>query len=195
AGLFFGPVIVGLYRLAQRLTAMAVDVTARGMQAVALPGLAGVQDDSEAFAARLLQMQRLTSLMALPLLGLVAGAAAPLEGILGSEWDGTATAIRLLAIMQAFAALSLLLGPALQAWNRPGTLAIVIWISSGLKVLALASAPWLADGSNDLIVLSIAMIVATAMGSVLIMVVAAKVLKVRKIGSASCRARVEIEGF
>src|SRR5690625_3132633 len=179
AGLFFGPVIVGLYRLAQRLAAMAVDVTARGMQAVALPGLAGVQDDSEAFAARLLQMQRLTSLMALPLLGLVAGAAAPLEGILGSEWDGTATAIRLLAIMQAFAALSLLLGPALQAWNRPGTLATVIWISSGLKVLALASAPWLADGSNDLIVLSIAMIVATAMGSVLIMVVAANVLQVQ----------------
>src|SRR5699024_11251457 len=85
AGLFFGPVIVGLYRLAQRLTAMAVDVTARGMQAVALPGLAGVQDDSEAFAARLLQMQRLTSLMALPLLGLVAGAARSEERRVGKE--------------------------------------------------------------------------------------------------------------
>lgn len=178
-GLFFGPVIVGLYRLAQRLTSTAVDVTARGMQAVALPGLSGVQDDSSEFATRLLRMQRITSLLALPLLGLVAGAALPLELILGQEWEGTATAIRLLALMQAFTAISLLLGPALQAWNRPGTLSIVIWISSGLKVLALASAAWLADGSGGLIALCVAMIAATALSSMLIVVTASRVLSVR----------------
>lgn len=178
-GLFFGPVIVGLYRLAQRVTSTAVDVTARGMQAVALPGLSGVQDDSAAFAAQLLRMQRITTVMALPLLGLLAGAALPLEQILGEEWDGTATAIRLLALMQAFTALSLLLGPALQAWNRPGTLSIVVWISSGLKVLALAGAAWLADGSAGLVSLCAAMIAATALSSILIVAVAARVLRVR----------------
>lgn len=178
-GLFFGPVIVGLYRLAQRLTATAVDVTARGMQAVALPGLSGVQDDPAAFGTRLLRMQRITSVMALPLLGLVAGAASPLEEILGQEWDGTATAIRLLTIMQAFSAISLLLGPALQARNRPGTLSIVIWISSGLKVFALAFAAWLADESGGLIILCIAMIGATALSSILLVVVASRVLSVR----------------
>ncbi|WP_168211865.1 oligosaccharide flippase family protein [Ruania zhangjianzhongii] len=178
-GLFFGPVVVGLYRLAQRLTSTAVDVTARGMQAVALPGLSGIQDDSTAFATRLLKMQRITSMLALPLLGLLAGAASPLEKILGQEWEGTATAIQLLAIMQAFTAISLLLGPALQARNRPGTLSIVIWISSGLKVLALAAAAWLAGGSGGLIVLCVAMITATAMSSILIVAVAARVLGVR----------------
>jgi len=178
-GLFFGPIVVGLYRLAQRLTATAVDVTARGMQAVALPGLSGVQDDSAGFACRLLRMQRFTSVMALPLLGLLAGAALPLERILGPNWDGTSTAIRLLAIMQAFTALSLLLGPALQARNRPGTLSIVIWISSGLKVLALAAAAWLADGSGGLIALCLAIITATALSSFLIVTVAARVLRVR----------------
>ncbi|HIZ37824.1 MAG TPA: lipopolysaccharide biosynthesis protein [Candidatus Ruania gallistercoris] len=177
-GLFFGPVIVGLYRLAQRLTATAVDVTARGMQAVALPGLSGVQDDSGAFAGRLLRMQRITSMLALPLLGLLAGAALPLEQLLGPEWESTATAIRLLALMQAFAAISLLLGPALQAWNRPGTLSIVIWISSGLKVLALVSAAWFLD-SDGLIALCIAMIVATALSSILIVAVATRVLSLR----------------
>src|SRR5699024_4352705 len=91
-GVLFGPIIVGLYRLAQRLTATVVDVTARGMQAVALPGLSGLQDDSVEFAPRLLRMQRITSVLALPLLGLVAGAALPLERILGSDWNGTATA-------------------------------------------------------------------------------------------------------
>ena len=178
-GLFFGPVIVGLYRLAQRLTSTAVDVTARGMQAVALPGLAGVQDDSAVFATRLLRMQRVTSMMALPLLGLLAGAALPLERILGPEWDGAATAIRLLALMQAFTAVSLLLGPALQAWNRPGTLSIVIWISSGLKLLALTSAAWLWDSSGSLFALCVAMIAATAMSSILIVAVAARVLDIR----------------
>lgn len=118
-------------------------------------------------------------MMALPLLGLVAGAASPLEEILGQEWDGTATAIRLLTIMQAFSAISLLLGPALQARNRPGTLSIVIWISSGLKVFALAFAAWLADESGGLIILCIAMIGATALSSILLVVVASRVLSVR----------------
>src|SRR5699024_8137734 len=157
----------------------AVDVTARGMQAVALPGLSGVQDDSAEFAARLLRMQRISSVLALPLLGLLAGTALPLERILGTDWDGTATAIRLLALMQALTAISLLLGPALQARNRPGTLSIVIWISSGLKVLALAAAAWLADGSGGLIALCLAIITATALSSFLIVTVAARVLRVR----------------
>lgn len=178
-GLFFGPVIVGLYRLAQRLTSTAVDVTARGMQAVALPGLSGVQDDSAAFATRLLRMQRVTSVMALPLLGLLAGVASPLERILGTQWDGTATAIRLLAVMQAFTAISLLLGPALQAWNRPGALSIVIWISSGLKILALVAAAWLEDSSGGLVALCVAMIAATAMSSILIVIVATRILRIR----------------
>jgi O-antigen/teichoic acid export membrane protein len=178
-GLFFGPVVVGLYRLAQRLTSTAVDVTARGMQAVALPGLAGVQDDSAAFAARLLRMQRITSVMSLPLLGLVAGGASSLEGILGQEWQGTAVAIQVLVVMQAFAAVSLLLGPALQAWNRPGTLSIVIWVTSGLKVLALAVAAWLAGGSGGLVYLCIAMVAATAVGTSLLVVVACRVLRIR----------------
>ncbi|MBZ2196732.1 oligosaccharide flippase family protein [Occultella gossypii] len=178
-GVLFGPVVVGLYRLAQRLTSTAVDVTARGMQAVALPGLAGVQDDRIAFAARLLRMQRITTALALPLLGLLAGAAGPVEEILGPEWDGTATAIRLLTIMQAFAAISLLLGPALQAWNRPGTLSIVIWATSALKVLALVGAAWAADEAIGLIALCVAMIVATAIGSVVIVVVSSRVLRVR----------------
>lgn len=178
-GLLFGPVIVGLYRLAQRLTSTAVDVTARGMQAVALPGLSGVQDDSAVFATRLLRMQRTTSMMALPLLGLVAGAALPLEQILGPEWDGASTAIRLLALMQAFTAVSLLLGPALQARNRPGTLSIVIWISSGLKLLALVAAAWLSDRSGSLFALCVAMIAATAMSSILIVAVAARVLRIQ----------------
>lgn len=179
AGLFFGPVVVGLYRLAERITSTAVDVTARGMQAVALPGLSGVQDNSAAFVARLLRMQRITSLMALPLLGLLVGAALPLERTLGPQWEGTAAAIRLLAIMQAFTAISLLLGPALQARNRPGTLSIVIWISSGLKVLGLVSATWLAEDSGGLVALCLVMIAATAMSSIVIVAVAVRILRIR----------------
>ncbi|TDE94046.1 hypothetical protein EXU48_11355 [Occultella glacieicola] len=179
-GLLFGPVVVGLYRLGQRLASTAVDVTARGMQAVALPGLAGVQGDSIAFGSRLVRMQRITAALALPLLGLLAGAAGPIEKILGPEWDGTATAIRLLAIMQAFAAISLLLGPALQAWNRPGTLSIVIWASSALKIAALVLAAWATpDDSMALVLLCLAMIVATGVSTVVIVWVSSRVLHLR----------------
>lgn len=42
AGPLFGAVVVGLYRLANRLTALVVDVSARSMQAVSLPALAAL---------------------------------------------------------------------------------------------------------------------------------------------------------
>ncbi|TDD98956.1 oligosaccharide flippase family protein [Jiangella asiatica] len=180
AGALFGPVLVGLYRMGQRLATMVVDVTARSMQAVSLPGLASLQDDQPAFNARLLRMQRLTVALALPVLGIVAGLAPVVEDLLGPEWAGTTDAIRILAVSQGLSALTLLLGPALQARGRPGTLAVILWVWSGLTAAALLGAAALdIAGVDRLVVLCWAIVAASAVGGVTLLVTAARTFGIR----------------
>lgn len=175
AGALFGPLLVGLYRMGQRLTSMVVDVTARSMQAVSLPGLAALQDDQEAFNDRLLRMQRVTAALALPVLGIVVGVAPAVEHLLGDEWTGTTQAIRILAVSQALAALTLLLGPALQARGKPGTLAVVLWIWSGLGAAALLTAAALDDTAiSQLALLCWAIVAASAGSASLLLTVASR---------------------
>lgn len=180
AGALFGPVLVGLYRLAQRLTQMVVDVTARSMQAVALPGLSGLQDDHRAFAQQLLRMQRILAALTFPTLGVIAGIAPLAETLLGPEWDGTTVAIRILAVSQGFSALALVLGPALQARRRPGTLAVLVWIWAGAAAACLLAAAALSGHGQhtQLVVLCLAITTASATGAVLTMIAVSRVLGV-----------------
>lgn len=180
AGAFFGPVVVGLYRLAQRLTTMVVDLTARAMQGVSLPGLAAVQSEPQRFAVRLLKMQRLTATLALPALALVVGLAPVVEAVLGPEWHGTTSAIQILAAAQAFTAVSLLLGPALQAIGRPGTLALLIWLWAGLTVAALVVAVRMtsADDSDRLVALCLAVAIASAVAVTVMVVVTSSIFSI-----------------
>jgi PST family polysaccharide transporter len=46
---FFGPVAVGLYRLADRLVILCLDITTRSVGVVALSQYSAVQDDLPAF--------------------------------------------------------------------------------------------------------------------------------------------------
>ena len=181
SGALFGPVLVGLYRLAQRLTQMVVDVTARSMQSVALPGLSGLQDDHRAFTDRLLRMQRIHAALTFPALGVIAGIAPVAEDLLGSVGEGTTVAIRILAVSQGFSALALVLGPALQARRRPGTLAVLVWIWAGAAAGFLFAAAAL-SGSGEhtqLVVLCLAITAASAVGAILTMIATARVLGVR----------------
>ncbi|MPZ26529.1 MAG: oligosaccharide flippase family protein [Micromonosporaceae bacterium] len=127
-GLLFGPVTMGVYRLAVRLPEMLVEVTARSLQQVALPALSRLQDDRAAFARRLVELQHLAAVAGLPLLGVLAGTAEPLVGLLGPEWAGTELPLQLLCIFAAANVYGVLLGPALQAIGHPGRLAALAWL-------------------------------------------------------------------
>lgn len=127
AGPLFGALVVGLYRLANRLTALVVDVSARSMQAVSLPALAALQHDRAALGERLVRMQRTVTLVCVPALGVVAGAAQAIESVLGPDWAGTGQAIVLMVPGQAAVTMTLLFGPALQAIGRPGLMSLLTW--------------------------------------------------------------------
>lgn len=176
-GAFFGPVVIGLYRMGQRVTELALDLSARGMQSVSLPALAEVQHDHRVFIERLRRMLGQATSLSLPLLGLVAGLAQCVERFLGPDWRGVATAVSLLAVVQAMRSVSLIVGPALQAAGRPGTLSLLMWAFMVLNVAALVLAANRSTG-GDLVVLTIAMIIATALAAGLTVVVASRCLRV-----------------
>ena len=130
AGVFFGPVAVGIYRLGLRLTDVALEVTSRAMQSVSLPALARVQHHPAEVRSLVLRMFHLTSALALPVLGFLFGGASLVTVTLGGGWSDATIAIRGLAAAQAALALSLLCGPILQATGRPGLMAVLTWTRS-----------------------------------------------------------------
>lgn len=178
-GVLFGPVAIGLYRMAERVTEVILSLTARGMQSVSLPGLAEVQDSREALKARLLLMQGRAACLALPLLGIVAATAPVVQQVLGDEWAGTTTVIRYLVIVQALRALTALFGPALQAVHRPGTLALLLWLFALLGAGSLLTASRAFQIRDETITLCAAMIFATSITSFLFTHVATRILHIR----------------
>lgn len=178
-GALFGPVAIGVYRMAQRLTEVVLDVTFRGMQSVSLPGLAQVQDARVVRNTRFLTMQRRAVCLALPLLGIVAATAPVVQDLLGDEWTGTATAIRLLVIVQALRAMTGLMGPALQAVNRPGTLAILQVVLAGAGATAIVVASRVSESTDAVATLSMAVISATVVTSILVAHVTGRILEIR----------------
>ncbi|MGH3737179.1 MAG: lipopolysaccharide biosynthesis protein [Micromonosporaceae bacterium] len=139
-GLFFGPLAVGLYRFASRITDLVVELSVRSLQQVALPELSRLQDDHAAFARRLGSLQHLGAVLGLPLLGVLSTVAAPVLALLGPEWLAAVEPLRLLCAIGAIGVYGVLLGPALQAAGRPGMLSLLAWIRAGLGVAAFAIA-------------------------------------------------------
>ena len=147
-GLFFGPQVVGLYRFASRVVIVVVEVLARSLQAVSLPELARLQHDAEAVRARLASLLAMAARSAIPLLALIAAMSPWFVPLLGSEWSPATTALMLLCaagVMRVFATFS---GPLLQALNRPGLLAALVWFSAGLSALLFIGAGVLLEGQS-----------------------------------------------
>ncbi|MEO1060899.1 MAG: oligosaccharide flippase family protein [Actinomycetota bacterium] len=135
-GFFFGPVAVGLYRLAARVVNVIVDISARALQQAALPELARLQDDRARFIKRATEVMRTTAILSLPTFGLLAGTAPALLPLLGEEWEPAAVPLQLLCATGAVRSFGLVVGAILQATGRPQLFAIVTWGAAALSTLA-----------------------------------------------------------
>lgn len=132
-GLFFGPIAVGLYRLAARIVNVVVDVSARALQQATLPELARLQDDRERFRERTTEVLRTTALLSLPAFAVLAGAAPALLGLLGEEWEPAAVPLQLLCVGGVVRSFGLVVGAVLQATGRPHLFAVVTWGAAALS--------------------------------------------------------------
>ncbi|HEY8472301.1 MAG TPA: oligosaccharide flippase family protein [Natronosporangium sp.] len=147
-GAFFGPVVVGLFRFALRVPELVTGITARGLQDVALPDLARHSVDKPALAARLGRLVRAGAVLSVPALGVVAAAAAPFVRLIGEDWLDAVAPMRLLCLASAITILTGLIGPALQAAQRPGLPALATWLNAIGMAGAIFAAAELSRGAG-----------------------------------------------
>ncbi len=139
-GLFFGPVAVGLYRLAVKFPAMIVASATSSLQAAAFPEFCRLQDDKEKLRKSVLSCLRVSAVLTIPALVGLAVISRPLMAAFGPAWVQGSNALVILCILAMLQPLSYFVGPLLQAVSHPRYLAILEWghalASAGFLVLA-----------------------------------------------------------
>jgi len=139
-GALFGPVAVGLYRLAERLVNSVSAVTTSSIQSVSLPEFSRLQDKPEELRKSVLTCVRLSATATLPAMVGLAAVSHTLMTTLGPKWIPAASVLQILSVLGMFVMFSIFTGPLLQALSRPHYLAILEWTrtlaSAGLLIVA-----------------------------------------------------------
>jgi O-antigen/teichoic acid export membrane protein len=137
-GIFLGPTVVGLYRLADRLVDGVLSVTTTPVGTVSLSHFSRLQSDAAGLRRAVLGSVRATSLMNVPSLLLLAGSATAVTALLGSKWLPAADALKILAVVGIAKALTILVSPLLYALARLRLRLVVIWSLTTISVGAFA---------------------------------------------------------
>ena len=148
-GLLFGPLAVGLYRMAARLVETALEFTVGGLQTISLPELSPLQSDSHAFRRRSLELLRLAAIIAAPALIIMAFAASSLMAVLGPEWQPAGPALAFLSGLAVLQVTANLLGPMWQAAGQPGLHATLTWLGGAISAASFVAAGLLVQGQAD----------------------------------------------
>ena len=139
-GLFFGPVAVGLYRLADRFSDNVLELTMRPVGHVSLPFFSRLQNDREALRAAVVSCIRTTLLLTVPAMAIMAACSDYVMALMGEEWAGAADVLKVLALVGLGKALVFFTGPLLFAVARPHFRAVMLWalaaLSAGIVTLA-----------------------------------------------------------
>ena len=126
-GIFFGPVAVGLYRIADRLMRVLLEVTTRSIQIVALPHFSSLQDNPERLRDAVLSCIRLSATITIPAMAILAVTSDEIMAVLGEKWAASAVVLRIVVILGITKALTLFTGPLLLAKARLKLTAVLIW--------------------------------------------------------------------
>jgi O-antigen/teichoic acid export membrane protein len=143
-GLFFGPVAVGLYRIAERVTNSIVTMAMASIQSVALPQFSRLQDDPEELAKSVLTCIRMSAAITLPSLAGLAAVSQPLMATVGVQWIPAAPALKVLSVLGMISIFGFFTGPLMQALGRTRQIALLEWARAIVNVAILAGAGWLA---------------------------------------------------
>lgn len=146
-GVFFPRETVGLYRFGQRMPDQWSELSVRALQSATLPELAKHQNDPTAFRDRVLMVVRLSAVVGIPALGVLAGAAEPVIDLVDSaKWADAEIAITVLSIATAVKALTLFSAPVLQSIGRTYALAGLTWFHAFVSlVVFVVVGRWLGD--------------------------------------------------
>lgn len=133
-GLFFGPVAVGLYRLAHRLMYMVLDGATSSLQAVSFPQFSRFQDQPEELRQSVLSCIRISATVTLPAMAGLAAVSNLLIAAVGPNWGPAADALKILCLLGVALMFAKFTGPLLQALSRPHHLAALTWTVNALGI-------------------------------------------------------------
>jgi teichuronic acid exporter len=149
-GLFFGPAAVGLYRLADRVVDLMLEFTMRPVGLISLPHFSRLQSDPEGLRDAVEKCVRVTMMIAVPVLLVVAATSDFVIALLGDEWLPATNVLALLCIVGIVKGVVFFSGPLLFAVAKPLLRAAMLWVLGALSALTVVGVGLaLTDGSTD----------------------------------------------
>lgn len=151
-GLFFGPAAVGIYRMADRLINMLIEMTTRPFVMVVLPQFSRVQDDVAALRKSVKDSLAASAMLTIPLLAILAGLSYLICDTLsskGKNWLDATLVIQILALTGAARAVTLFAGPLVQSVGRPRLFMTLNWSLAALNTVGFCIAGWWLGGRGD----------------------------------------------
>jgi O-antigen/teichoic acid export membrane protein len=164
-GIFFGPIPVGLFRLADRIVTAVVSACTSSIQAVSLPEFSRFQDQPSELHRSALMCVRLSALFTLPALAGLAAVSDSLMATLGPKWIPAADVLKVLSATGMVIVFAYFTGPLLQAQGKPQLLAILEWSRTALGILFLVAVGLLVRNSSlsaQIVGLSVARFISAA---------------------------------
>jgi O-antigen/teichoic acid export membrane protein len=139
-GIFFGPVAVGLYKLAERAMLTVLMMSSSSIHTVSFGQFSRLQNKPVELKESVLTSVRMSSIMSLPALAGLAMISDQLIANIGSSWEPASDALKVLCIVGVAYIVSGYTSPLLQALGRPQQSAILEWARTvaGIGVLIVA---------------------------------------------------------
>ena len=134
-GLLFGPLAVGLYRLADRVVNSVIVVATSSIQSVSFPEFSRLQDKAAELRNSVLTCVRLSSAATLPALAGLIAVGSPLMATLGTKWIPASGVLKILSLAGMAVIFIYFTGPLLQALAKTREVAILEW---GRTIIGLA---------------------------------------------------------
>jgi O-antigen/teichoic acid export membrane protein len=147
-GILFGPVAVGLYRLADRFMNSVVVMATSSIQAVSLPEFSRHQKNPIELRKSALACIRLSSAVTLPALAGLAAVSGPLMATIGPQWAPASGVLKVLCGVGMCVMFAYFTGPLMQALSRPHELAVLEWLRTAVGIVFLVAAGVLVRGSS-----------------------------------------------
>jgi len=147
-GTLFGPVAVGLYRLADRLTSTVLTATTSAIHSASLPEFSRLQDQPAELRRSVLTCIRLSSVVTLPAMAGLAAVSDPLMATIGPKWVPAADVLKVLCLLGLVMTFAIYTGPLLQALSRPHQLALLEWARTIAGFICLGAAGYLVRNTS-----------------------------------------------
>ena len=147
-GALLGPTTVGLFAIAERLVQTPIRLLTHSLLVASLPHFSRLQDEPEKLRHSIVSCIRLSSVLTIPVLAVVAVSSDRLMAVLGPEWRPASDPLKVLCLLGVGVAVSEFSETMLQALSKPHLLAVLSWITGAVTVAALLAVALVFQGKS-----------------------------------------------